>query len=48
LTSGLPKNPKPETCTVMHHQEKRETGMCPLIRYHQNLSDFLGEKKFCI
>ncbi len=22
--------------------------MCPLIRFYQNLSDFLGEKKFCI
>jgi hypothetical protein len=27
--------------------EQPRQGMYPLIRFHQNLSDFVGEEKFC-
>ncbi len=26
---------------------QKTLGMCPLIRFHQNLSDFLGEREVC-
>ncbi len=34
---------------LLHNQITYETtfGVCPLIHIHQNLSDFLGEKKSC-